>query len=110
MRVASFLGHSPFRIVSVRTSVAESDPSTCATVSAFSRVPQTGAGRRGGSCRPGSWLLRGSVVLVHVLPPRMLARLPGQGVKLFPRPRAVVVFVRLEPLVFVKAGQDQRPP
>src|SRR5262249_55294604 len=61
-----------------------------------------------GSRRPGSWLLRGIVVLVHVLPPHVLARLPGQGLKLLSRPRAVVVLVPLEWLVFVNTEQDER--
>jgi hypothetical protein len=48
----------------------------------------------------------GIVVLVHVLPTRMLAHLPRQGVELLPRPGAVVVLVVLEPLVFIEAEQN----
>ena len=45
---------------------------------------------------------------MHVLPTRMPARLPRQGLELLPRPWAVVVFVLLEPLVFTEPVTEKR--
>src|SRR5271165_4731996 len=75
-------------------------------LAASSRAVQKGAGSAPRSHRPDSWLLRGIVVLVHVLPPDVLARLPGERLKFLARPRAVVVLLR-QALVFVNAEQDE---
>src|SRR5947209_6184464 len=68
------------------------------------------ADRRGGESeqgprRPVSWLLRQIVVFIPVL---VLDPLPGQCLKLFPGPGAIVVLDLLEALVFVNAEQDER--
>src|SRR5690349_6295244 len=57
---------------------------------------------------PGSALL--TVVLVHLLPTDPLADLPGLRLKFLPRPRAVVVLVRLQAFVLLDAEQDERLP
>jgi hypothetical protein len=46
------------------------------------------------------------IVVIHVLPAEVLARLPGQQFHLLVRPRAVIVLLLRQPLVYVLMQQD----
>src|SRR4029453_13239203 len=73
----------------------------------FSRATQMRAGTALESRSPGSWFLRYPVVVVHVLPAQVFAGLPGLSLEFPLRPRAVIVFVLFQLLVFLGPQQDE---